>query len=89
MRENLFYKQHIPQSDYRRLREKKEENKAYLLDFELKNTEISDTAEKEALKDKIKEEGALIVAAVLPEEQVSEIVNGACFIQINNKLGLL
>ncbi|MFC1770771.1 hypothetical protein ACFLZV_02690 [Candidatus Margulisiibacteriota bacterium] len=84
-----YYLRHVPQSEYRRLQERKEEKeKSYLLDLDLKNLGLKDKEVMAHLTEIIFNEGKKIVESSLPEEMWEEVIKGPCFKKICKKLGL-
>jgi hypothetical protein len=87
---DTFYLRHVPQSEYRRLQERKEsKEKAYLLDLELNNLGIKDEKLRAVVVELIYSEGRKVIESILPEDLWDEVLNGECFVEIYKKLGLL
>lgn len=84
--QQFFYSQHIPQSEYRSLREKKEAPNA--IDVTLPKLEIQESEQKENLKQRIHETGTQVLNTLMPPERHEEIKKGDFFSMIISKLGL-
>ncbi|MFC1753327.1 hypothetical protein ACFL96_08040 [Thermoproteota archaeon] len=84
-----FYQEHIPQSAYRNLKEKKEKNEDYVLDLELPNLHIEDELSRNALIKKITDEAGQMVKALVSEEKSKLIINSDYLNPILKTLGLM
>ncbi|MCP4049599.1 MAG: hypothetical protein GY730_02710 [bacterium] len=84
-----FYMNHIPQSEYRRLRKGRAGKLPYQMDIAMESLGIKDEADRKAVREKIKLEGEKIVKSILPESIWESFFNSSCFEEIYRKLDIL